>query len=368
MDEHLDIIRSLPGNERYIASYRYELDYNDYWIGMGASYKISEMWSVGGSVFASFKSLYYRNIMSMKAYPLSDTVVSNGESIPFYVASADNNTYVHYNNYRAILKLGLSFRSGKWSAGINITLPSINVYTDGKEVAQEWSMQNINHPDGSGFLPNVLLVDNQIKDDVKVNEKDPFSVAAGLTYCSVNASHTFYLTAEWFAAIKAYKTVETSENLNIGISDYFDVLTHNDWMSYVSASRSIMNVAVAYRWAISQSWLVMGGFKTDLNAFMGADLNGMDAYNQYANIEAHRFHITGGARFNLFKHQLFAGLQYTHGQNTAQKQIVNFRDPVEYNINESAPLQGDRQNNMSAIYNGLSLFLGATFNFGGGRE
>ncbi len=368
VEKKVDILKSLPGEERYLGNYRYEMDFSDYWIGIGASYKLSERWSMGASMFASIKTMYFREILSTRAHPLSDTIYDGEEQIPFYIASSNNHKYLHYNNYRLVFKLGLSFKEGQFGAGLNVTLPSINVFSDGKELNQELNMINIADPDGEGFLPDVLLVDNQVKDQITVNEKDPFSIAAGITYESLDLKHTFYLTAEWFAAIEAYKPIQASTKSSIGIDVYDSFNPESDWMSYASASRSIFNIAFAYRWRINDSWLLMGGLKTDLNSGLDSDLKGLENYNSYALSNYNRYHMSIGARFNLFRHELFAGLKYTHGQRKGQEQIVNFQDPVEFNTIENAPLQGVRQNNMKVMYHGLSLFLGATFNFGSGSE
>jgi len=65
---------------------------------------------------------------------------------------------------------------------------------------------------------------------------------------------------------------------------------------------------------------------------------------------------------------LMIGFQYTLGRANNQKQYLNLSDPVEYNMTENVPLQGTRQNTMKGSYNSLSVYFGATFNFGGGNK
>jgi hypothetical protein len=65
---------------------------------------------------------------------------------------------------------------------------------------------------------------------------------------------------------------------------------------------------------------------------------------------------------------IMIGLQYSLGREKKQKQFINLSDPLEYNIEEMAPLQGTRQNNMNAFYNSISIYFGATFNFGGEKS
>ena len=77
------------------------------------------------------------------------------------------------------------------------------------------------------------------------------------------------------------------------------------------------------------------------------------------------YHLTGGISLKIRGQDLIAGLQYTIGREKNQTQFVNLSDPVEYNYIEKAPLQGTRQDNMTSLLNSLSLYFGATFNFGG---
>ena len=76
------------------------------------------------------------------------------------------------------------------------------------------------------------------------------------------------------------------------------------------------------------------------------------------------YHLTGGILGNYKGNRFFAGLQYSFGSTYNSKQIANFSDPVEYNTDENIPLQGTRQYIMDTKFNGISLFFGATFNFG----
>jgi hypothetical protein len=56
------------------------------------------------------------------------------------------------------------------------------------------------------------------------------------------------------------------------------------------------------------------------------------------------------------------------GKQADQFQLYNFSDPVEYNTIENAPLQGTRNNNIDAVFNSVSIYFGASFNFGGEKK
>ena len=79
------------------------------------------------------------------------------------------------------------------------------------------------------------------------------------------------------------------------------------------------------------------------------------------------YHITGGLSVRIFGQDLITGLQYTYGREPNQKQFANLSDPVEYNTTINAPLQGTPQNTMTTLFNAISIYFGATFNFGANK-
>ena len=62
------------------------------------------------------------------------------------------------------------------------------------------------------------------------------------------------------------------------------------------------------------------------------------------------------------------GLQYSMGVKRNEPQIYNLSDPVEYNIEEQAALQGTKSNTMKNISSELGVFFGATCNFMTGKN
>jgi hypothetical protein len=80
------------------------------------------------------------------------------------------------------------------------------------------------------------------------------------------------------------------------------------------------------------------------------------------------YHLTGGLVYTIRGQNLITGLQYVVGRTRDQKQFVNLSHPVEWNAEEKAALQGNRDNTMKSFTNSISLYFGATFNFGGDKK
>lgn len=362
-DKEIDILKYMPGNERYFGSYNQENIYRDDYFGAGISYRISDKFIMGTSMFVSVKTVHtYRNL-EIEAGPLQDTVIINGNPEPAYSASFEYLNDVRFQNYSMIWKLGFRYKINYVSLGLNFSIPSINLFTGGKFMRYKQQRSNISDPDGQGFLPDYIIVDQQEKNDFKVKFKTPFSVAAGATFRSpADPDKSFFITAEYFARLPQY-TIVDSRDYAYAIPTYASSLSP-DIFDYSYAARDVLNVAIAYRWRISEKLLLLSGFKTDFNFLKGVEMEN----NRLDNFHLNLYHLTSGLRFKIKKNVIIFGLQYSYSSNSGQRQIVNLKDPVEYNKQENMPLVGNRSNSMKVNYNGLSFFIGATLNFAGDKN
>ncbi len=359
-----NIILSLPGNERYFANFKYSNEYNETWIGIGASFNTLFNLSVGLSMFGTAKSQRYHHNVDIYAGPLTDTVNTGTGEVPYYAASTTRYEYLTFNNYRLIWKIGISYKIGNINLGLNITTPSLSVYSDYKSATGKLSQSNITNPAGSGMLPDYDIADEQVKKDVEVNSKDPFSIAIGAKYKSLSEKNAYFATMEYFARIDPYKIVTSRIHTGITTENIFDLIPNKDWLSYASGATSVLNVAIAYKRNLNKNFLLLSGFKTDFNNKKDFDYKEYRDYNRIYSMSNNLYHITGGMLGTYKGNRFFAGIQYSFGNLNNVKQIANFSDPVEYNTEENLALQGTRKNSMDIKFNGINLFFGATFNFG----
>ena len=75
------------------------------------------------------------------------------------------------------------------------------------------------------------------------------------------------------------------------------------------------------------------------------------------------YHFSLGTSLSILKNVVNAGISYSVGQQKDQKQLLNLSDPVEYNTEEGAALQGTRTNTMNISSSQINLFLGLTLNW-----
>jgi hypothetical protein len=369
VDDRVDILTGIPGDERYFAFYQNSNRFRDDWIGMGGSVKLNDRLYAGISMFVTIKSLEYTHAMDIEAYSLNDSVFVDNEYVPQYVAAYESSSYLKFNDYRLTWKAGLLYNAENFSFGLSFTTPSLGgIYSDGKRITRKEKQSNITNPDNGEPLPDYVIVDYKEKKDVKVSYKTPFSLAAGITYKFPDRKRTLYSSVEFFSKTQPYRMVEAEESQDISTGNAPNDLLYNEWLSYASGARPVFNAAIGYSWAVKKDLMLMGGFRTDFNFKKNLDYGEFADYNKVQSINVDLYHITCGLSWNILGQDIITGIEYTVGRNKDQKQIANLSDPVEYNTFDNLPLQGIINNDMTALYNSISLYFGASFNFGDKKE
>jgi hypothetical protein len=364
VDESLDILSQTPGTERYFAVYRYNDNFRDDWLCFGGSVQISENLFIGLGIYIIVKSLNYSNSLDIEAYSTNDTVGS--EYYPNSLAVSQYYQYLKFNDYRINGKLGVAYKAKNFSIGMTFNSPSVGgIYSDGKRVTHKKSQINIYDPATGEPVPSYTIIDYKEKGDMDVSFKTPFSIGAGLTYHLFDGKRTLYATFEYFSGIEPYPIVEAEESEDIASGSGFDEIIYTEWLTFVSGARPVFNVAVGYSWTLKEDLLLMAGFRTDFNYEKNLDFGEYSEYNTVENLNLDLYYITCGLSWNVLGQDIITGLQYTVGRTQDQKQIANLSDPVEYSPEEHLALQGDRQNTMTSVFNAISLYFGASFNFGG---
>ena len=361
--DELDIIKRLDGPEDYIGEIVYRNQYDDYYVGGGLSYELSDRFSIGFSLFVSIKVLEYRSTLATKAMQETDTVYSNGIPEPFYFAQ---NTYAEQMKYwdiSLVTKFGVQYRSlnGNWGVGLNMTFPNLSIYGEGK-VKKEFYRSNVFDNYSGEFSSDFAFSGYQEKLRTKV--KDPFSIAVGVRYNTPNRKNAIMLTSEYFLAIDPYSMLKTTDSKVVGNLQVGSVA---EAMTFYTSARAVLNLGLGFVQYINERLTINGGFKTDFNTLTGMDQK--DVVNPWYHplmndLYFDKFHIIAGPRLDVKRFGIVLGIQYTWGRQKDLYNIANFSDPFEYIPETNQALQGVRQKNMNVIYNEISLFFGVTYGFG----
>jgi hypothetical protein len=361
VDEEIDIISSIPGKERYFALFNYTNHYRDDWFGFGGSWKVNPKLSIGASAFVTVKQTRYAYSIDIEAYSLNESVATVDE---FYSANYQQNDQFKFNDYRLLGKLGMLYKHNRVSFGISITTPSLGgIYSDGKQVSKKQKQSNIKLPETGTPLPDYVITDFKEKKAVQVNAKSPFSIAAGFTCSFSDEAHVLYTSIEYFNEIEPYRLIQAEESPNIINGSVFNLIENDEWLTFVSGAKPLLNAAIGYRWNVEENLMMMAGFRTDFNYRKDLNYSPFLENKKVRGMNLDLYHLTTGLSWRIKGQDLITGFQYTIGREKNQEQFANLSDPVEYNTDELVPLQGNRLNIMDSFINSVSIYFGATFNF-----
>ena len=361
--QDIDIIKRLDGNEDYLGELNFRNAYDDYYVGGGVSYKLSDRFSIGASVFISYKQMDYGANINLKALQDADTVYSNGVPEPFYIAQSSYSESLDYTDVSLVTKIGVHYLSpdGRLGIGLKMNLPNLKVYGSG-DVKKEFYRTNV-HDDSQGEFTKDLAFAS-IQEDVKTQIKDPLSIAFGFQYKSPRKNNSVFFTTEYFFAIDRYAMLETADNKSLGNLQFEST---SEVMNFNASAGQVLNVAVGLDQYINENLTINGGFKTDFNAFGTSQqkvLGSQEIEPSVSSLAFNKYHFILGPSFKVKRFGVVLGIQYTRGRNKNLYNLAFFTDPVEYNPETKQSLQGSRQQNMNLRYNEISIFFGITYGLG----
>jgi hypothetical protein len=352
--------------ENYKSYTDLKTDVRTDFFGAGGSIKISETFFVGTSMFVSVNSKYSIYQLDINASPAT-TLQTN--EFAYYNAKHETQEMMKFNDYRLLWKFGVFYKKSRFSAGLNITTPSVGgIYSDGKKVMRKQGQNSITNPETGEPMQNFMIIDYAEKKEVSVNAKSPFAVAAGCTYSTPDLKKTLYTTVEYFSSIASYRMVEVDESTNLGSGSILENEDFTEWLTFTDGANPVFNAAVGYRSYLKNNLKLLAGFKTNFNYKKKKETSPKNPDKSIKSNDVDYYHFTSGLTLRIKGQDITAGLQYTLGLNNNTKQLVNLSHPVEFNFEELRALQGTRTNTVKTVYNSFTFLLAASFNFGGNSK
>jgi len=340
-------------NQSFVEEYTGLFDliskYDDYWGSFGVSHRLNEDWSVGLSMSVSIQSIEYLRSATANVLPLDQQLSDHSSYKTSNWQAAEK---VKAYNWRMIGKIGVQYKKGNWSTGLNITLPSLRLFGTA-DVNKTVSQSNIYYQEG--FIDDYYK--NEYPQSVYFKMQDPFSASFGLSYKSNKNESEYFFTAEYFAGIKEYNSIDptrkTSKNSVLG----------TEYSAYTFGNRQIINFALGYKLMLSKSLGFLVGFRTDFNPYIMAYNEKYWESSSFENLNVDLFHLTGGVHFDFKQSSFVVGLQHSYGQKNNQAEFINFSDPISYDEESQLALQGPRKNNMRYDYGSLGIYLSFSVSF-----
>lgn len=355
-----DLLPAIPGNEIYNTTFSYRNKYVDTWIGFGFGQKLKHGFSYGATLFVSATTLIYHMGHSATLYKFIDTTFNTPN--PSIISQSSYFESINFYQYRLIAKIGLSYELQNWRFGLVVTLPSINVFTSGRQASRTELQSNIHDTTGQR-IPDYQIFSAQKKSQLKANFKYPFAVSFGFIGSFRNATQKLFFTMEYFNGIKPYSMVTAEINPNITSPSVYESLAIKDYLSYHYKADAVLNIAVGYSWRLNKNLKFLNAFRTDFTYLDNLDSEQIGGYNYMKTTNFNIYHYSAGLNFSFKNNNVIAGGQFSYGSKNNMSQIANFSDPVEYDPETGNALQGPIQNNAYIKYYGVSIYISATLNF-----
>jgi hypothetical protein len=359
---YYNVLTNLPGDEKYNTAFKYHNYYVDTWIGGALAHQVNSKFSYGVSLFVSIATFKYSFEYSATAYSVNDTLDPAEYPQSKRIAQGTYSELIKFTDYRILFKAGLSYKTGSWRFGLNLTTPTIRAFSSGKYGARSYLVSNISVSEHQ-FLPDFEINDAQEDGQIRTNFKMPFSLSVGVIKDFDNNEKRLYFSAEFFNRINAYKIADAEINEDITKPIIYNALDNKDWLSYAMATKSFVNVALGYSWKINEKLEFLNALRTDFSSIKNADLSSYENYNVIKTSDYNTYHYSAGLKFNIKKNSFIAGGQASFGFENNLKQITNFTHPMEINLDDNRVLQGPLEYNMRVMYWGFNIYIGANLNF-----
>jgi len=360
--QYYNVLTNLPGDDKYNASFNYRNYYLDFWVGGAVAYELTPKLSVGASLFVSIVSLKYVYGYSTSAYSVNDTLDPEIYPQASRVAYNDYRDNLKFTDYRILFKFGVLYTTGSWRFGLNITTPTIYLFSAGKDALSSKIITNISTSQNTS-LPDYEIFDSQYGSQLKTNFKLPLSVSAGFIKDFHDGNKRLYLTVEYFNRIQPYKLVTSQPDDNISNLEPDEELQNYDWLSYARGTRNFINFAIGYSCKLKKRREFLNSFRTDFSSIRNVDLGEYSNYKTLHSFNYNVLHYAAGLKFNIKKSNFIAGAQFSLAYNNHLKQVTNFTTPLEINEVDDRVLQGVLDESMSVLFWGISVYIGANLNF-----
>jgi hypothetical protein len=285
-----NIIGLFPDTEAYNLKASINSKVKEDWYGLTWAKKISENFSLGISAFAS--SYRYDGSRSV-----SHTIQYNQDAVAYYLSQ----TGFDQRSYGLHFKVGAFYEWNTIDLGLNINIPYLEVFEDGK-----YNYNKVVSGVGSGF--DVLY--NYIFDDLNTRRQEPLgvSIGAGIPI----KKNKIHLNIDFVSGLTNYSRLNIPD-IDIGDTSPTPVVFNEE-------RQPVFNFGVGGEFYINERFKSYFGFSTDFNAFKenasAFDLSTDNAEN--TAIGADYYHFSGGIDWKMSWANIIFGATYASGSSRFQ--------------------------------------------------
>ena len=368
-EQDYDVISVLEGDERYVGSLDYFQDLSEQWVGLGAGRPLNEYWSVGFSVFGTYRWQLNRLESNLETYPQDNFVeLPDGTVTPWYVASQGALQRVQFENFQLIAKGGVAFEKGPWKLGLTATAPSINLNVRLIELGYVTRVQrqkNLGVPYDLTYVFENGLFDFQISDKLKrlpTNHKKPLSFGFGAEYAFPKTRAMF--SCEYFFAIETYAVIRGTQRDDLINPPFLqEFLERPNYMTIYEQNQAVFNWGIGLEHELDNGWLISGGFRTDGHYHEEDTSEEWEGAMDLLPLEIDFLHFNAGVAVPTESGRFTLAFHHARGRTQERAPIVNMIDPIDYNEETGEILRGTVPTETNLTHFQINMIVGYTHLF-----
>ena len=336
---YYDVIKSIPGNEYYVGTYKYSNHFREDWFGVGWGQKFfNSRFGIGISQFVSFRSQDFLKNSSAQVFETNEPY-----SVPISTHTIYND--FTFRNISLIWKIGVNLELEKFKLGFVVTTPKANLpILNGRLLRNEY----VDIPSVGDHSYKATFVEK-----TPTIHKIPWIFDLGGSV--IKDKYSVYGRLMIATRVKKYNMFRYSR----GKQEFINLPPEEDvpFKSMWTALRPVVNVALGYGRNINKNFALLGGVSSDMNAYDQKNLPREDNYVPnigYLNL----YHLSAGTLWYEKKYRLTVGFSYTLGFSKGDLQQVNLSSPSDETL-----LFGINDHSTRTRFNQIGFHFGFTYLF-----
>jgi len=333
-DRVVEGIKSNP-DELFIGNLDFERRLSERWFGVGASFKLSNILSVGVSQFMTFHS------ESTKLISQKELVNKTSPNI-LNLGWRNKLKYSFNAKGGMITKLGLLLKIEDIKVGLTITSPTYNYFL---------SKASYEYDDLKTYgTDSTVLVSNLSSTNLE-GYKTPLSIGFGMDF-PFRKSHISF-SVEYFKDIDKYTVIDDRDDPFDGLATSIGIKEAP--VLVVTGNKGVLNVAIGAQTELGKKISLIWGFRTDFNQ---REILQNSSAAQFLSTTPNVYHFSIGNSLKIWNSTFSYGLDYAFGRKKNDTQLVDFSNVTDENLFDFAG-----NGSVVSNYKSLNFILAYDFRF-----
>jgi len=303
-------------NMKFIGALDYSNQLNEQWLGLGVGYRINKHFSVGGTLFISYRAQSYQMTNYIRLIYKDDTTD--------FFGSINNDRTLKFKTFSGLLKFGVAYQTGDWKFGLTVTTPSIQVYGKG-DIQREVSIIELDTAGGGG---GIVVMGRATS--ISAKYKRPLSIGLGVEYGTAKTRIAF--SCEYFTKINMYHLFEPQSDPFVYPSEADTGSVHSEFESFLHVQNSslpVFNVGLGFSQDLGSKFTLILGARTDFSSYSKPE-EGDNFLHNTAGWDL--YHFSAGVSYHQKRNTVTLGFTYS----TSPAKSIDQMDvvmPVDYTGN-----------------------------------